>query len=240
MDQRYDVDSRQAGTTNLGTWRVLLGFEGKNEMRWQSVINKTACDIEPGNSPLKALSVNVVKCQPNWWIIGGPTRTVHLPATTISVYVPSGIADLNTPTDQAIADWNAALAGTGVSMQRVSAPCGTGGDCVNVVEDTVASGCAKADPGVPNSSGEAQTPGTITFPPGWNTRPADRNRRSMAHELGHLLGLHHTTCSANDSIMAPVTSCTSTSGMTLSPKPSDILPTSSSTYGNQNQKTCGF
>ena len=217
-----------------------MSMEGEHEIRWQSVINKTACNIEPGNSPLKTLSLNVVKCQPAWWIIGGPTRTVHLPATSVSVYVPAGMSDLNTPTDQAIADWNAALAGTGLNLTRVSAPCGTGGNCVDVVEGPVSSGCAKADTGVPNSGGEAQTPKTITFPSGWNSRPADRNRRSMAHELGHLLGLNHTTCSASDSVMAPAASCTSTSGMTLSPKASDTLPTSSSTYGNQNQKSCGF
>jgi hypothetical protein len=30
LDQRYDVDSRVAGTTLLGTWRALLGYEGVN------------------------------------------------------------------------------------------------------------------------------------------------------------------------------------------------------------------
>ena len=130
-----------------------MSMEGEHEIRWQSVINKTACNIEPGNSPLKTLSLNVVKCQPAWWIIGGPTRTVHLPATSVSVYVPAGMSDLNTPTDQAIADWNAALAGTGLNLTRVSAPCGTGGNCVDVVEGPVSSGCAKADTGVPNSGG---------------------------------------------------------------------------------------
>jgi hypothetical protein len=119
-DQRYDVDSRVAGTTSLGTWRVGSTLEGKHVLRWQSVIYTTSCNIQPGNSPLKELSVNYVRCRPKWWIVGGPQRTIHVPVGAISVYVPSTMPALLGPTGPAqlaINDWNTALAGTGITFQ---------------------------------------------------------------------------------------------------------------------------
>lgn len=183
--------------------------------------------------------MNVVACTPKWWIVAySPPRTLHLHATTISVYVPSSMSDLYTPTDDAISAWNSLLSGTGVTLDRVTSPCGTNGSCVNVAEGSVSSGCAESSPGNTNSAGEFTTESTITLPASWQTRSSDRNKRTMAHELGHLLSLDHNDCSTSDSVMSIAPDCSTTAGLALTPTTTDTLPVTSSTYGNNVQKIC--
>ena len=74
-----------------------------------------------------------------------------------------------------------------------------------------------------DSNGVITSASSITFPSGWDTRPADRNRWSMAHELGHLSGLDDNACSELDGIMGPATACTDTSGMSLVVTVNDAL-----------------
>jgi hypothetical protein len=65
----------------------------------------------------------------------------------------------------------------------------------------------------------------------------------MAHELGHAVGLKHPTCAIADAIMAPLpqgTICNNYTPPILGPTANDILPTTSSTYGDHMQKWCNF
>lgn len=150
------------------------------------------------------------------------------------------MSDLYTPTDDAISAWNTLLSGTGVTLARVTSACGTSGDCVNVVEGSVSGGCAETTPGTTNSAGTFTSESTVTLLSSWRTRTADRNRRTMAHELGHLLGLDHNACGTADSVMSIAPDCSTTSGLALTPTTTDKLPTTSSTYGNNAQKTCRY
>lgn len=207
-------------------------------MRFEAGIS-TQCSI-PNYSAMVEMKVNVVACTVGWWILQSPPagRTYHLPITAIEVYIPGTMSDLYGPADQAMADWTAALTNTGVSISRVLQPCGSGGACVNVVEGSVASGCAQSETGTSDTNGVATSPSTIKLPSAWTTRTGDRNRRTIAHELGHLLGLGDNSCSSTNSVMGPL-ACDATTGFSLLPTLTDKLPTTSSTYGNGVQKTCG-
>lgn len=85
-------------------------------------------------------------------------------------------------------------------------------------------------------------PAVIKFPSGANTRTADRLQRSVAHELGHLLGLQDqaTGCSGTDSVMATVVACDQTSGFSVTPGPNNSLPVNKTSYGNGSKISCGF
>lgn len=238
VNPTQDMDTRVPNTTP-GTIREWLNALGPWRFLYQSTINKTDCNIEPGFSPLKEITLNALSCRPVW--NEEQPRTWYLPAQPISVYIPDTMPELYVPADDAILDWNLAVAGTGrPSITRVTAPCGTGGDCVNV-EEGGSIGCADTLPG---SFGEISLPSRIRFTAGWRTRPPSRNRRTMAHELGHLYGLGNYACPETESLMGPATGgCSSAPGpgTPLGPTPvNDVLPTTGSTYGNKVQKSCGF
>ena len=259
LDQRYDVDTRQAGTTLYGTIRQILITPGAHKFRWQSVIHKTACNIEPGVSQLKSADVSVASCKPVWNLVagvgGGPPRVPHLPLGPIQVFVP--MAGLHAAVDLALADWNAQL--PGLNATRSLTPC-SGAMCVNVVEEAMPvppppppgqqqkpTPCALSVPGAPDPNGVTQSPGKIAIPPEWVSRDASRNRRTMAHEFGHLLGLGDflSSCPTGQSLMAPLPAgpdpCTNAiAGLSLGPTPSDAAMTRYGTYGTGRGKVCGF
>lgn len=127
---------------------------------------------------------------------------MHEGTTTISVYVPPDIWDAVAGTDlspaparNAVNDWNAALSGTGLQFQLVDYSCGSGGDCVVMDVDTLTDACAQTAAAV-DSNGVITVAAELTLDTGWTGESADRLRRTIAHELGHLVGLdHNSSCS---------------------------------------------
>jgi len=232
------MDTRIDGTTS-GPVTGVISERGVYRFTFLTHALSTSCNI-PTDSAEVEKTLNAVACSPRWWIVGtSPEKTVHAPTTSISVYIPSTMSELFDSADQAITDWNTAMSNTGVSLARVTSPCGLGGNCVNVEEGTVSSGCAVTAPGAIDSDGTLTTPSAITLPSAWRNRTVERNQRTVAHELGHVLGLNHNSCAVGDSIMSIPLNCESTDGLTLSPTETDVLPTKSSTYGSHVQKYCG-
>lgn len=236
-----DVDTRLPQTTVLDFKRELLSGIGKHLLRHWATIGRTQCMIEPGSTPVREVVVSVTQCRPVWVLVNpGSPWVPHVPTQLIKIYVPDTMPGLYKPVDNAAADWTNWVGPVGVSFQRVTAPCGTGGDCINVVQGAVTSGCAEREFGGGGPGGVQTAPGTIRLPPGWINATEQRLRRTIGHELGHFLGLDHNTCGQSTSIMAPAGSCTSEIGMTVTPTANDIWPVRDGVYGAQVRKMCNF
>lgn len=238
-----DVDTRLPQTTSIDFKKELFSGVGKHLLRYWATIGKTSCTIEPGATPTREVIVTVTSCKPNWLLApeGSGSKTLHVPKQPILIYVPASMSDLNGPVDLAAGDWNSWLAPVGLTFTRVTVPCGSGGDCINVTEAPVgANACASYVYGNTDTAGVQTSPGTIKFPVGWNGVSANRLRRSVGHEIGHSLGLHHNSCSTSNSIMSIAPDCTSTTGMTISPTATDIWPVKDGAYGLAGRKTCNL
>jgi hypothetical protein len=206
------------------------------------------CNMSGYYASENTVTVHAVACQPAWNNVGNPSVTTHLPPTTISLYIPPDMWDRmvgagDGPAIDAIMAYNNLSSQTGVTIEETDTPCGTGGNCIEMgwTTDTL-SGCAVFTPSSINlSTGEIQAKSTMILRDTWANATDDRLQRTVAHELGHAFGLNHNACNVPDSIMSIPTSCTQTdSGMTLVPTTTDILPTTSSTFGNHVQAVCGF
>jgi hypothetical protein len=102
-------------------------------------------------------------------------------------------------------------------------------------------GCAEFDRGsAPATTGEINSTSTIILPPDWSSRSDDRLHRTFAHELGHSLGLRDNSGATSNSVMSLAPDCSSTTGLTLSPTLTDVLPVTSPTYAQNSRKACGF
>ncbi len=238
------IDSRISGTTS-GSVSAGHSELGSYRYTFKTNVYSTNCGITPTASGIIERRVNVVACTVSWFLRTTPPvgATFHLPAQEIKVYIPAtmsilyGTPENPGPADRALADWNVALAGTGVTFKMVPQSCGSGADCVSFAEGTVAQGCAQVEAGSSSPDGTANAASTVRLPSAFRTRTPERNRRTVAHELGHLLGLNDNSCTGPNSIMGPL-ACDATTGFTLSPTTTDTLPTTSSTYGNHVQKVC--
>jgi hypothetical protein len=255
------LDTRvPTGTTNTG-WAATIFALGKHTITSNTGWHITQCNLTPATISAPPFVVNVVACEPEWLQQGNPLYTPHLPSTTVQLYVPPELWDAlvgpsySGPAVLAASDVGTLMAGTGVTFQIVDADCGLDGDCIKiapVVEtpfNDLVGRCAKFTPtGTNPTTGEIRGYSDLWLNSlYWEDASADRLRRTVAHELTHGLGLHHNLCSVSDSIMSVPTApsvyaaCTQlTTGMAFSPRPSDVLPTVNSTYGDHVQSVCGF
>jgi hypothetical protein len=252
--ESHDTRNAPPGSGPFGT---RLSEWGEHRFTFQTTVSATGCNF-PTSSGITELFTNAVTCKPIWWRHPVSGKIFRVPPTAVHVYInPSMWEQLAGPAMDAANDWNAKLAGTGVTFEIVNYDCGGptgGGDCAIVQEGDVAGGCAETlGPDMwDGSTGVRTTPGYIVLPTNvdryWRNRSADRLKRTMSHELGHLLGLgdYDDACqtSANKAIMAPVSdpTCTSTTGMVLAPNLNDSLPTKT-TYrypSNPVTRVCGF
>jgi hypothetical protein len=244
------LDSRIDGTTS-GADSLAALERGTYTITFQSQALGTICDIQPQWSSVLTQKLNVVACIPTWIrLFSSPNDvTVHLPAGTVHIYVPSTMwndlvgANNDGPLVVATNYWKTELSGLGFDFDITSTSCDSyGGACVKVEEGPVSGGCAVTNPGAASfgSDGTLSTPSTIRLLTGWTGNPVLRQRRTVAHELGHLLGLNHNDCATSDSVMRPPLSqgCSETTGFSESPSETDVLPVKS-TYNNGSLKVCG-
>jgi hypothetical protein len=195
--QVQSLDTRiPSGTTSTGvSW--LATQLGQHTITSNTGWNTTTCNLSPATFPAdQPLVVNVVSCEPKWYKAFNPPVTVHLPATTISVYIPPGLwGTLVGPNNDraavlAVNDWNTALAGTGLTLQIVDQPCGSGPNCIFVGTTPTANlgtACASFTPSsISPTSGEIGGYSDIKLGEDyWAVATQVRLRRTMAHELAH-------------------------------------------------------
>jgi hypothetical protein len=237
------------GTSSTGSsW--LASVLGEHTFTSNTGWNQTPCMLEPATfTSDQPFMANVVACKPEWWMLAGTTEPLHVPAGDIYLYIPPNMwTQLSGPASAAATDWNNAFGGT-ITVHVTQNDCGTNGDCIKVREDNSSSGCAALSGptgGWDHTTGLVQSYQYLSLPTdsrAWTNRSADRLKRTIAHELGHAFGLNEyaSSCAVGKSVMAPTSdpACTSTTGMVLSPTPSDILP-AKSTYGNRVRSVCGF
>ena len=194
--QDYDTRAPNGG---YGSLSKTPGITGTYRIDFQTHFDFTNCQIQPTTSAVVSTVFHVVPCEPEWYLAGNPSVQVHLPRSTITLYVPpamwSKMVGTNIPATGpaalAVSDWNTKMAGTGLTIEIDNAPCGSGGDCIEMetTNDSI-DGCAEFAPSSINlTTGEIQGASAMRFPAStWAAASDARLRRTVAHELGHALG----------------------------------------------------
>lgn len=225
------LDTRGLNTSTPDIPQWTFYYEGERQLQIQSNISENCSSTV--TSVAQTVTYNVVKCEPFWY-----ADNRHLDAATINIFLPSN-SPHSSALDAAISDWNSYLSGTGVTLNRVTSSCTAGPQCVNVVTQALASGdCGEADPQGLSGSGVAQDPvirmnSNMTF-------TATGRQRTLAHEIGHLLGManYDLNCLQADAVMQDNFNCEDTVSQAV--KMSDWLPVKKSVYGNGPKNKCGW
>jgi hypothetical protein len=203
-------------------------------------------------SPYGDATFNAVSCSPAWVKTTPAAPIIHAPPGVLSVYIPPSMWNqLSPPAIAAATELNNRMSGL-ITVVVVQTDCGSGGDCVRVVEvPTVAGGCAGLSAPSYGPTGEVDSVRVLELPtsPGsrdWRQRTPERLERTMVHEYLHATGLqHYEGCSVADSVMSPVTGlpeseiCKSTAGMAIKPTQNDI-PAAKSPYTNGVTRVCSL
>jgi Dual-action HEIGH metallo-peptidase len=224
------LDTRPLNTSTPDIPQWTFYNEGERELRSGSNIS-----LNCGSSVTyveAAKTYNVVKCEPFFF-----ATNEHLDAAEIDILLPSN-SQYSAGLNDAIADWNSKLAGTGVHFNRKTTSCTTTGPhCVNVIPDTTILICGYGGPGGTNANGVAQNPvikinSNFTF-------TVTGLQRTFAHEIGHLLGMdNYLPCPKNDAVMQEQFYCDQNEMANVTT--SDWLPVVKSVYGGGTKSRCGW
>lgn len=242
---RQHVDTQDPGTTT-GPIRVIpLNDLGAWMFRFQSVINTTNCNLQPGMSELLEHTVNALKCEPIFLDDNGNVPHISPPPAPDKVQVfldPVSMSAASAALAAAVNAWNSNVSSTGITFEPVSVPCGTGPRCISVELASIQScGFASWDPPDPNTG--AHTGGLrLRVHTSWNTWSGESLQRTFTHELGHFLGPDNYTaaCGSDDAVMQPDFVCSPSATPLTTPTVNDYLPVRSAVYGGKTKTTCGF
>jgi hypothetical protein len=247
--------SRSLDTRNLQLVGTIMGELGEWTFTFQSTAYATACTLAMSSNVITK-TVNVLQCGPKFWESGG--QVLHLPATTIEIYVPNDMYILwnpaidEGPLRDVVNAYNniAALRDLGLNLHLTTTPC-SGGACILLQHGPMReSDDACAETGLYPSGSSRPAEMTLTDgnqdPPvaPWNLMGDDFQRYLLAHEIGHTLGLGHPVLdddcwSAEQSVMTPPNIC----GQFVdhfTPTINDISPILKSVFGSGTKTKCGF
>jgi hypothetical protein len=224
------LDTRALNTSTPDTPSWTFYYEGARQLNTQSNLS-TNCSSSV-NSIDTTKTYNVVKCEPKFW-------NRHLDTSEISINLAS-TSPYTLGLDEAISDWNSRLGGTGVHLNRATAGCINGPQCINVLNDSTMSTCGYTN-GDPDSNGVIYQNGVIYINNSLSFTYTGL-QRTFEHEIGHLLGLDNssrTACGVNDAVMQDLFFCEQTNS-TIYAQTSDWLPVTKSVYGGGTVNTCGW
>jgi hypothetical protein len=198
---------------------------------------------------INSVVLNALQCEPKWQTDGNG-NLIHLAPPTspnkIDIYLdPDSLSGAASALDAAIGGWNPQLTGTGIELRRVNSPCGTGPGCVTVQSASLG-GCGFTPPVSTDSTGQIVGNIFLQIRANWSTFTPDSLQRTLAHEIGHLLGLANYDATeacdttGNSAVMQENFTCGPDSSPSVNVTINDYLPVKNTVYGGNTRNTCGF
>jgi hypothetical protein len=223
---------RSIGLLALGEWNI----------REQSTINTTLCEIGPSTSPYRFLKFFTVWCAPNWnETAEGFLKRLPLDQPIVIRSVPE-FSDAALAASQA---WESILQSYGINVDFQMGNCATVVNgvqnpyCINVVRGlvpTFPNACAGVHADTDPTTGVINESPTM-YIPHTSYSPA-RLKQLISHELAHLLGLDDKLCGREKSVMwtpalegSQICPLDVTGNEAQTPTITDALPVAKTVYG---------